>query len=172
MVLYSVSQLEPPDTHYLLHSIGWIELGNVAEAKVELAQIRPEQQAHPDVLEVRWLICAEEKNWEAGLQVAQSLLEKAPDRASGWLHRAYALRRVPEGGLQQAWESLLVASGKFPKVEIIAYNLSCYACQMNQMEAARLWLKRALSLGDRERIKARALEDADLAPLWREISSF
>jgi hypothetical protein len=167
-----VTPLEPPDTHYLLHAVGWIELGNVAEAKVELAQVSLEQQAHPDVLEVRWLVCAEERQWEAGLQVAQNLLESAPDRASGWLHRAYALRRVPGGGLHQAWDALLPASERFPKVEIIAYNLSCYACQLNQMEAARLWFKRALSIGDRDRVKHRALEDADLAPLWNEIKAF
>ena len=164
--------LEPPDTHYLLHAVGWIELGNLAEAKVELTQISAEQQGHPDVLEVRWIICAEEKQWEVGLRVAQNLLEQAPERSSGWLHRAYALRRVPAGGLQQAWEALLPAVEKFPKAEIIPYNLSCYACQMNQLEAARLWLKRSLSLGDRERIKHRALEDADLAPLWQEIKAF
>lgn len=146
-----------------------MELGNLSEAKVELAQIRPEQQNHPDVLEVRWLICAEEKQWQAGLQVAQNLMERAPERSSGWLHRAYALRRVPGGGLHQAWDALLPASEKFPKVEMVAYNLSCYACQMNEMDAARLWLQRAFSLGDRERIKQRALEDADLAPLWGEI---
>ena len=170
-MFYSVPSLEPPDTHYLLHAVGWIELGNVAEAKVELAQISSEQQAHPDVLEVRWLVCAEEKQWEAGLQVAQKLLENAPDRASGWLHQAYALRRVPAGGLHQAWEALLTASEKFPRVEIIAYNLSCYACQMNELDAARLWFKRALSIGDREQVKSRALQDADLAPLWDEIKA-
>jgi hypothetical protein len=82
------------------------------------------------------------------------------------------LRRVSSGGLQQAWEALIPASQKFPRVEIIAYNLSCYACQMNQMDTARLWLKRALSLGKRERIKERALEDSDLAPLWEEIKGF
>lgn len=163
--------LEPPDSHYLLHAIGWIELGNLAEAKMELAQINPDQQTHPDVLEVRWDICVEEKQWEAGLRIAQSLLEQAPHRASGWLHQAYALRRVPGGGLQRAWEALLPASQKFPKIEIIAYNLACYACQMNEMDAARLWFKRALAIGERERVKQRALEDADLAPLWPEIKT-
>jgi len=121
---------------------------------------------------VRWIICAEEKQWEEGLRVAKVLLEKAPGRSSGWLHQAYALRRVPGGGLQQAWQALLPASDKFPRVEMIAYNLSCYACQMNETDTARLWLKRAFSIGNRERIKERALEDSDLAPLWAEIKGF
>jgi len=164
--------LESPDTHYLLHAVGWIELGNLVEAKAELAQIKGALQMHPDVLEVRWLICAEEEQWEAGLQAARALLHSAPERASGWLHQAYALRRVADGGLQKAWEALQPAFEKFPRAEIIAYNLACYACQLDQMDAARLWLKRAFSIGNQEHIKARALEDADLKPLWAEIRQY
>jgi hypothetical protein len=167
-----VQPLEPPDTHYLLHAIGWIELGNLAEAKAEVAQVRTAFQMHPDVLEVRWQICAEEKHWDEGLRAARALIHAAPERATGWLHQAYALRRVPNGGLQVAWEALLPAFEKFPRTEIIAYNLSCYACQMKQMDAARLWLKRALSIGNKERVKQRALEDSDLEPLWSEIKLY
>ncbi len=164
--------LESPETHYLLAAVGWIELGNLSEAKAELSQIKPALQNHPDVLEVRWLICAEEKQWDEGLQAAQALVESAPERASGWLHQAYALRRATHGGIRKAWKALLPAFEKFPRAEIIAYNLSCYACQMDELDTARLWLKRALSIGNKERIKQRALEDSDLAPLWEEIKQF
>ena len=164
--------LEPPDTHYLLHAVGWIELGNLAEAKAELAHIRSAVQIHPDVLEVRWLVCAEAQQWEEGLQLARALLHNAPERASGWLHQAYALRRVHHGGLREAWDALLPAFEKFPRAEIIAYNLSCYACQMNETDTARLWLKRAISIGDKEHIKRRALEDTDLEPLWSELKQY
>jgi hypothetical protein len=167
-----VQPLEPPDTHYLLHAVGWVELGNVAEAKAELANIGPALQRHPDVLEVRWIICSEENQWEEGLQIARQLLHNAPERASGWLHQAYALRRVRDGGLQQAWDALLPAFDKFPRTEIIAYNLSCYACQMHEMDTARLWLKRAFSIGNKDRVKQRALEDSDLEPLWSEIKEY
>jgi tetratricopeptide (TPR) repeat protein len=167
-----VQPLEPPDTHCLLHAVGWIELGNLTEAKAELAQVRPAFQGHPDMLEVRWQICAEEKQWEEGLRFARALIHAAPDRSSGWLHQAYALRRVRDGGLHQAWEALLPAFEKFPHTEIIAYNLSCYACQMHETDAARLWLKRALALGPKDRIKQRALADTDLEPLWGEIKQY
>ena len=171
MIPYGVSQLEFPDSHYLLHAIGWLELGNLAEAKAELDHLKSELQSNPDVLEVRWAIAAEGKDWTEGLRAARELVRVAPDRSSGWLHQAYALRRVAEGGLDQAWQSLLAAFEKFPRVEMIAYNLSCYACQMNQMEAARAWLKRALVLGDAAQIKRRALGDEDLQPLWAEIGT-
>jgi Flp pilus assembly protein TadD len=161
--------LEPPDSHYASAALGWLGLGCIADARAELAQICAGQQRHPDVLEVRWLICAEEKHWEEGLQVARDLLHRAPERASGWLHQAYALRRVRNGGFQQAWEALLPAFEKFPKEATVSYNLACYACQMRQMDAARLWLKRAAAVGDLQHIKEMALADPDLEPLWEEI---
>ena len=150
-------------------AVGWLELGNPAEAKAELAQISKARQEHPDVLEVHWLISAEERNWQEGLQVAQSLLRRAPDRLSGWLHRAYALRRVPEGGLRKAWEALLPAASKFPKEPTIPFNLSCYACQMLRLDDARDWLNRAVAVAGKKKIKEMALNDTDLQPLWDEI---
>ena len=164
--------LEPPERHYLSAAVGWLGLGNLTEARAELAQINSDYQQHPDVLEARWLLCAQEERWEEGLEVARALLGAAPDRASGWLHQAYALRRVPGGGIRSAWEALLPAFDKFPQEEIISYNLSCYACQLQQLEAARVWLKRALVIGDREHIKKMALADPDLESLWEEIRDF
>jgi predicted Zn-dependent protease len=164
-----MQKLESPDTHYFLAAIGWLELSNPAEARAELAQISPSQQEHPDVLEVRWSISAAEEHWEEGLQIAQALLRRAPKRSSGWLHQAYALRRVAGGGVQQAWEALLPAFDKFPKEPTIPFNLSCYACQLRQLEAARDWLQRAVAISGKEKIKPMALKDSDLEPLWEEI---
>lgn len=164
-----MQSLEPPDSHFLSAAIGWLELGNLAEAKTELAQIQPEQQRHPDVLEVRWAIAQTEGDWAAGLEAARALVEAAPDQASGWLHRAYALRRVAAGGLQPAWDALLPAAEKFPDEPTIPYNLACYATQMQDLEQARQWLQRAIAAGGKELIQEMALQDDDLAPLWAEI---
>ena len=76
------------------------------------------------------------------------------------------------GGLDQAWDALLPAAEKFPSAAVIAYNLSCYACQMNQLDVSRHWFKRAVKIGDRETIKKMALEDDDLKPLWAEIENW
>src|ERR1043166_9428290 len=53
-----MTRLEPPDTHHLSAAVGWLELGNPAEAGEEIARISPAALEHPDVLEVRWQICA------------------------------------------------------------------------------------------------------------------
>jgi Flp pilus assembly protein TadD len=161
--------IEPPDKHCLSAAIGWLELGNPGEAKAELALISPACQSHPHVLEVRWLICAEQKAWGEALETAQKLVEVAPGDESGWLHQAYALRRAPDGSVERAWDALLPVAERFPKEPTIAFNLACYACQMQQLETARQWLKRALTIGGHERMKAMALADPDLEPLWEEI---
>ena len=166
----TATQLEPPDSHHLLAAHGWLELNNAAEAGEEIACISPENLEHPDVLEARWAVCAAGERWEAGLNVAETLLRVAPDRASGWLHRAYALRRVKAGGLQRAWDALRPGYDKFPKAEVIPYNLACYAAQMGRFDEAWEWLHKSMeAAGDVDVIKTMALGDKDLDALWDRI---
>ncbi len=163
--------LEPSDIHRLNAALGWLGLDSPADARAELDAIAPAQQSHPAVLEARWLLCAHDKNWQEALAVAGRELVSAPDDSAGWLHRAYALRRVAGGGLTQARDALLPAAEKFPAEPVIAYNLSCYACQLHELDAARVWLQRAIQAGGKDVIKKMALEDNDLKPLWTEIEN-
>lgn len=163
--------IEISDIHRLNAALGWLGLNCTADARAELDAISPAHQLHPAVLEARWLVCAHEKTWHDALAVADQELATAPEAASGWLHRAYALRRVDGGGLTLAWDALLPAAEKFPTEPVVAYNLSCYACQLNQLEASRVWLKRAVEAGGKDTIKKMALQDDDLKPLWPEIKN-
>ena len=162
-------KLEPPDSHHLSAALGWLGLGNPAEARAEFERLDPQWRKHPDALEVEFAIHAAREDWVAALPVAHNLVRVAPRRVSGWLHFAYALRRVPEGGLEAAWNALLPAYEKFPQEPNVSYNLACYACQMGRMPEAREWLQRALQAGKREEIKSMAMDDDDLKPLWPEI---
>jgi Flp pilus assembly protein TadD len=162
----------PPDSHHLDAAIGWLGLGCADDARAELEKISAAHQLHPAVLEARWTLCAHEKRWADALTVAELELKFAPGDSAGWLHRAYALRRVREGGLPQAWDALLPAAKKFPAEPVIAYNLSCYACQMRQLDIARTWLRRAINAGKKDAIKKMALADDDLQPLWPEMEQF
>ena len=161
--------LGPPDIHYLSGAIGWIELGNLAEAKLELAKVAPDHSAHPGVLEAGWSIAAAEADWATALLIAEHLVRVAEDHAVGWLHRAYAARRAPGGGLQAAWDALLPAADRFPDEANIPYNLACYACQMGKLDEARSWLRRAMSSRERGKIKTMASADEDLKALWGEV---
>jgi len=170
-LLRGVQTLEPPDSHHLNHAIGWLGLGCVADARAELAQIAAEWQEHPEVLEVRWMLLAQEKQWDEALAVARREMAAAPEESGGWLHCAYALRRIAGGGLAQARETLLPAVKLFPQEPVIPYNLACYACQLEQKAEAWQWFQRALHVGNKENIKQMALADPDLKPLWAQIAA-
>ena len=161
--------LEPPDSHHLDAAVGWLGLGRADEAQAELDLVSAAGQQHPDVLDTRWMVCAREQRWSDALEIARAELAAAPDGCSGWLHQAYALRRAPGGGLPQAWDALLPAAEKFPKEPVVAYNLACYACQMQQLDLARQWLKRAIKTDGKDAIRKMALADDDLKPLWAEM---
>jgi len=158
-------KLEPPASHQVRAAEGWMELGNFAEAAAELDLIEPELQDHPDVLEMRWPICAREKDWEKCVAVGAALVKSAPTRPFGWVHRSYALRRAAGGGLKIAYDSLLPAAEKFPRIWLIPYNLACYECQMGNLIAAQGWLAKATARGELKTIKNMALGDPDLDPL-------
>lgn len=163
------------DLHRLKAAVGWLELGNAAEALTELDEMTEEIQQHPDVLEARWLALARLRRWEAAAKVGRALIAAAPDRSSGWLHHAYALRRAPNGGLLAAFNALAPVAGKFPEEATIPYNLACYTCQMQRDASEALdWLQQAIKAaarapGERKEILAMAMKDPDLEPLRAEI---
>ena len=47
------------------------------EASAELAKITPQLRGHPDVLEIRWHICAKEKKWETCAEIAATVVSRA-----------------------------------------------------------------------------------------------
>jgi hypothetical protein len=76
---------------------------------------------------------------------------------------------VPEGGLEKAREALLPVVQLFPDEPTILYNLSCYDCQLGELDQARGWLQQAVKLAGIETIKRMALADPDLKPIWPQI---
>lgn len=162
-----MSELQSPDIHHLSAAEGWLELGNAREAQAELDCISPAAQGRIEVLAVRWGILAHFKSWEQGVAVAARIVELAPKEVFGWIQRSYALHELKR--TREARDLLQPAAKFFPKVETIPYNLACYECQLGDLAAARDWFQRALKLHNRTELKARALEDVDLKPLWPEI---
>jgi predicted Zn-dependent protease len=110
-------------------------LGNSQEANEELERITPSLRAHPDVLEVRWQIYAQAKKWEACVDIAEAIVQQAPQRALGWIHRSFALHELER--TKEARDFLLPAVQEFPKEWIIWYNLACYASQLGSLREAR-----------------------------------
>jgi hypothetical protein len=162
-----VKPLDVSDIHHLRAAEGWVELGDDAEALRELDSIQ--EKNHPAVLELRFLILAKNSEWDVCRDIAEVLTRQAPSNAAGWLHLAYATRRATAGNVQAAFDILHPMAEKFPREPTIPYNLSCYACQLGNLADARRWLKRAFVIGNVVQLKAIALGDVDLLPLWEEI---
>ncbi len=155
--------LEYPNQMFLDAAVGWVGLGNFEEAERELDRIDPALARHPDILEVRWEVLARRRRWEAALSVAELLVDQAPERCSGWLHRSYCLHELKR--TLEAWNRLLPAFSRFRKEATVPYNLACYACQLGNLDQAHDWLEKAVAVSSRDEIRSLALRDNDLLPL-------
>ncbi len=144
---------------------GWLGLGNSGEASKSLSCLSASEQNHPDVLALRWSVCAASDSWSEAFQVACQHLDQFEEDVRAWINHSYALRRMEGGGLDKAWSSLIRAHDRFPNEMLIPYNLACYKCQLGEHEAAMELFKQALANGTPKDIIAMARKDSDLAPL-------
>jgi predicted Zn-dependent protease len=161
-----VESLSRPDQLQLDAVEGWLMLGDAVSARAEFDQLSAEARLQADVLEREWGLQAAANAWAEAFAVAERLVAVAPERAFGWIHRAFALRRMPDGGLDRAWDALRPAHGRFPKDFLIAFNLACYAAQLGRLDEAWEWLEKARAHGPAEGVLRMALADEDLRPLW------
>ena len=120
-------------------------------------------RAHPDVLEVRWLIHQKVENWELCENIASALVKLAPERTTGWIHRSFALHEMKR--TQEAYDALKPALDVFKKEYLVRYNMACYACVLGNKEEARGLLSKAIELGG-DAVKTQALNDPDLQGVW------
>ena len=168
-----IEPIEPPDIFHVSAAVGWLMLGDHIEADEELEKVSTGLRSHPDVLEVRWQICATAEKWKACAEIASAIIRRDPKRLFGWIGRACALRRTGRHGLQAAFDALYPAARRFPSEPAVPFNLSCYACQLGRLGDACTWLQRTFAVADRsgrkKRFRLMALDEPDLEPLWRMI---
>tara|TARA_Y100001934_G_scaffold275450_1_gene369872 strand:+ start:1851 stop:2378 length:528 start_codon:yes stop_codon:yes gene_type:complete len=169
----NANSLDAPDIHFVQAAEGWLELGLPEEALAELKQLSKDSQTHPASLNLLWSAHAELEEWEQARDAADRLVECAPSDAGGWIHRAYAIRRMKGGSIEEAWLALYPAMQLFPNESIIPYNLACYACQLGKLGEAKSWYEKAYRIPNdhlaQKTLKKMALEDTDLEALWGEI---
>ena len=162
--------LLPPHFHTLNAVEGWLGLGLPAEAQAELDQLPAELRMHRFVLNAQYSIHSKRADWDAAHALAEMTLALYPEVAEGWIHRAYAARRRPGGGLDAAYVALLPAAEKFPREGMIPYNLACYCAQKGQLSDAWRWYRAARKIADPTQLRKMALKDEDLKPLWAQIT--
>jgi predicted Zn-dependent protease len=145
---------------------GWIGLGDYEEAERELKNLPPALRSHPDVLEMRWRICAHRKKWNACLRIATALARMTPNSAGGWIRRADSLGRMKSGGPQKARDALLPLLARFPDEPMVPYTLARHIARMGQIQKSREWLRKAFQLGNPAKLKPMAFADPDLERVW------
>jgi tetratricopeptide (TPR) repeat protein len=163
-----MKSLEQADRVHLNAAEGWFGLGDLVSASDELEKITPAFRAHPAVLLMRCKIYQAAKKWGYLIEISQTLIEQLPKLAEAWIHRSYALHELNQ--TREAFDLLLPAAKKFPKLPVIPYNLACYACQLGKLEDEMKQIEQAIDLADKKNdIRLDALEDPDLEPLWLQI---
>ena len=105
-----LAQLKHPDPMHLSAAAGWIQLGDYDAANDELENIRAEWRAHPDVLNLRWLIYSHHEQWDACLDIATAIVKMTPDRVLSWVNKAYSMRWANDGSIEKAKPVLLEAA--------------------------------------------------------------
>lgn len=160
-------KLKPPDSHHLDAALGWVELGNAKEAGQELEQISEANRSHPEVQQVRWRMHSVAGQWDVCLALAQSMIDRTPGRAFGWIHASHALRKL--GRVGEALELICTAMNRFPPNATMPYYAACYSARLGRIAEARNWLAQAFACAEsddaRQKLKRRALDEEDLDPL-------
>jgi tetratricopeptide (TPR) repeat protein len=156
------TSLPHPNDIRLRAAEGWLELGNLAEARAELAEIEDVYKTFPEVVQLSYAIHQEAREWAECVVAASAFVELVPDHADGWITRSFALHELKR--TREAHDLLLPAAKLFPKVWTIPYNLACYCAQLGELDASERWLARAKKI-DKEQVEQIAAEDPDLKPL-------
>jgi Tfp pilus assembly protein PilF len=153
--------MKTADRH-LQAAVGYLELGMVEDAANEIECISPDQKNSSEVLGVRLEIYRAAEKWSLMEVVARELWKRHQDQPVYWNDLAWAVRRAESVGSANA--ILLQAVEKFPEDAMTSYNVGCYACQLGDIEQAKMRVGKAIELDPK--FKLLALDDADLEPLW------
>jgi Flp pilus assembly protein TadD len=145
----------------LSHARGYLELGMVAEAAAELAQIAAPDAESTEALTLKIAVLHEQENWPGVRDLARELIRRDAADAAVWVTLAYATRRIDS--LVAAEIILIKAEKVHPDEPTIQFNLGCYACQQGNLKEARRRVDRAIELDPK--FQEIAATDPDLAPL-------
>jgi tetratricopeptide (TPR) repeat protein len=146
---------------HLSHARGYLELGMVREAAAELDAIPDADSDRLEVCALRVALLHERCDWRALRRLAEVLVTRQPAEAGWWVSLAFATRRADS--LEKARAILIEAEKLHGTNAVVQFNLGCYACQLGELDEARLRLRRAITLN--EDFRDIAQHDPDLEPL-------
>lgn len=141
---------------------GYLALGLVDEAALELGHLTREDLDDTDSVDVLVDAGMEMRNWPAVVNSAQELTARRPADDKGWISWAYALREL--GRVEEARDVLLRAEALHGRTcAVLHYNLACYYSLLGELGEARRRL--ALSVRMHPPFGEGAKEDPDMRNL-------
>jgi hypothetical protein len=147
---------------HVRYAQGYIGLGMLKNAAVELELIGAVDQLRPDVLAVRVDLHMEAKQWEKLVDVAGRLARAHPEIEHAWIGWAYALRELDR--VTEARAVLLDGESHHGQTSaVLHYNLACYDSLLGAMASARARLATACRMD--ERFESEGRQDPDLKAL-------
>ncbi len=147
----------------LLAAQGYLELRMFDDALAELESIPAEVAKDPHVVELRIVILTQAHRWPEALDTSRELCQLRPDAPAGFIHVAFCLHGM--GRSAEARETLLSGPVTLHKEATFHYNLACYECALGNLDEARRYLERSISMDKKFREFAKT--DPDLVPLRR-----
>ena len=146
---------------HLSYARGYLLLGLLDAASEELAALPPEYMEMDDTIILQASVLQEQNEWLRLEPLAADLVRRHPEAAEWWVMWAYATRRADS--LHAAQDILLEAETRHPNEATIQFNLACYACQLGDLDLARVRAFKAIQLDRQFAVSAKT--DSDLAPL-------
>ena len=160
------SAIQNEHSRRLLAAEGYIDLGMYAEAAAELTALDPAFFALEQTLVMQLCVYAGLHQWEQAHELATALGKQDPENPQWAIWSASAACRLQS--VEAAKGILLEALVSHPDNANIHYNLSCYETRLQHYRKAQRHLARAIQIDPR--FKMVAMDDADLEPLWMEVS--
>ena len=152
---------------HLSYAKGWLALGKIDEAALELEEVPHGLKLDPSLLSFRCDLYKSAGQWDMLASISKHLVGVEPLEPWHWLNWAYGTRR--HESVEAAERILLRAQEEHPKSATIHFNLACYASQQGHFAETAELLAKATAL--KEEFKKLADEDPDLAPYWASLKT-
>lgn len=154
--------LSKADQQHLQHAQGYLELSMFIDANNALEKITHQARVAPEVLEVRLNLFMEAKKWDLAIEVARYLTTIQPSNGHWFISTAFCLQKLKR--TEDAKAILLSGPDSLKEKAVFHYNLGCYEAQLGNLEAANVYVKRAIEMD--KTFQKEAIDDPDLEPLW------
>lgn len=129
--------------HRISAATGYLMLGMTAAAERELDSLGADESL--DAIRLRGELYRETERHDDALKLYDKLLGIEPTAIDGAIGKAWCLKRLSR--LDEAIQTLRIASNHHPREALIQYNLACYFALRHDKDRCLSYLGIALRLG-------------------------